>query len=466
MVRSALLACVCCLVCVSPADAGKPRISRLVKKFNRAVEQQEWEKAEQLVEQATEKFPDAPTVQLMQRQFDFISNQTSTESKPPRLTPAAAALKAVPLPENDVRRQPSTELSSVEVELFAALEQRCSFQFDDVPLRKALIEICGATGINIVLDERGLQKIDVSSDSPVNLKTQNVSLRSTLHLILDPLDLKFRIEDEVLKVSNEFRGSFLEVRTYPVADLVVPFPGQQIIHRKNGRELLTDRQELLDAESNSLIKLIQSNIATDSWSEADGGGSIHFYPTTFSLVIRQKSSVHSEVCDLLERLRRLHDIQPVIESKILTVPNSFPVTFDADGQPDESVELAFLDNTHRVLNAKATQAFLNALQQSARGSIYTAPKVTLFNGQTVELEMSDFGGDDIAFGIRAVASADRKAVRCDLVVKTDREKSNAASELAMTFQDRQSVLIDLGPTDANNTRKLLLVNASVIAPAE
>ncbi len=465
MMRSALLACVCCLVCVSSADAGKPRISRLVKKFNRAIEQQDWEKAEQLVEQATEKFSDAPTVELMRRQFDFISSQTRTESKPPRLTPAAAALKAVPLPETNARK-PSAGLSAIEDELFAALEQRCSFQFDGVPLRKALGEICRTTGINIVLDERGLQKSDVSSDSPVSLKTQNVSLRSTLHLILDPLELKFRIEDEVFKVSNEFRGPFFEVRTYPVADLVAPFPGQQIIHRKNGREFLTDRQELLDAESNSLIKLIQSNVAMDSWNEANGGGSIQFYPTTLSLVIRQKSSVHSEVRELLERLRRLHDIQPVIESKILTVPNSFPVSFDADGQPDESVEQAFLKDTHRVLEAMETHAFINTLQQSARGNIYTAPKVTVFNGQTAELEMSDFGGEDITLGFRAVASADRKAVRCDLVVKANREKSSLASELATTFQDGQSALIDLGPTDANNTRKLLLVNAYVISPAE
>ena len=445
MVRIALLTCGCLFLFTTPTQADGKRVTRLMTKFNRAIEQNDWDKAEQVLEKAKEKFPDAPTVVLMQRHAELISQRLSSD--------------------NQAEQTPNRRWSPAETELLSTLEQRCSFQFQDVPLRQALKEICQTTGVNVILDELSLEQTDVSSDTPVNLETQNVSLRTTLQLMLQPLKLKYRIEDEVIQVSNKFRRARLEVRLYPVADLVVPIPGTQIIRREAGRTFLSDEKELVAREAASLLELIQTHVASNSWNAA-GGGSIRFFPDQLSLVIRQNESIHSEIVELLEQLRKSQNTQPVIESKILTLPDSFPVVFDADGEPDESVELAFQRQTYRVLDAKATTAFVHAVQQSARGNIWSAPKVTLFNGQSIEMQMSDFGGDETELGIRAIASADRTAVRCNLTVKHDPSTSIASRDYGLTFQDGQAALIDLGRTDANNKRKLLLVSARVITDSE
>ena len=445
MVRIALLTCGCLFLFTTPTQADGKRVTRLVEKFNRAIEQNDWVKAEQWLEKAKKRFPDAPTVVLMQRQAELISQRLSSD--------------------DPAERTPKRQWSPAEKELLRALEQRCSFRFQDVPLRQALEEICQTTGVNVILDELSLEQVDVSSDTPVNLETQNVRLRTTLQLMLQPLKLKYRIENEVIKIASSFRGPRLEVRTYPVADLIVPVPGTQNIRREAGRTFLSSEKELVAREAASLLELIQTHVASDSWNAASGG-SIRFFPDKLSLVIRQNASIHSEIVELLEQLRKSQDTQPVIESKILTLPDSFPVVFDADGEPDESVELAFQRQTYRVLDAKATTTFMNAVQQSARGNIWSAPKVTLFNGQSIEMQMSDYGGDETELRIRAIASADRTAVRCNLTVKYDPSTSIASRDYGLTFQDGQATLIDLGKTNANNKRKLLLVSARVITDSE
>ena len=66
----------------------------------------------------------------------------------------------------------------------------------------------------------------VTSDTPVTIDlNQDISLKSALNLILEPLHLSYIIKDEVLKVTSEqFRDGNIVPQTYPVADLVIPIP--------------------------------------------------------------------------------------------------------------------------------------------------------------------------------------------------------------------------------------------------
>ena len=60
------------------------------------------------------------------------------------------------------------------------------------------------------------------------------------------------------------------------------------------------------ADFDSLIDLITSTIATETWAENGGGeAEIRPFPTNLSLVISQTQAVHEEIADLLEQLRRL-----------------------------------------------------------------------------------------------------------------------------------------------------------------
>ena len=71
-----------------------------------------------------------------------------------------------------------------------------------------------------------MQAEGVGSDTPISIDlSQDISLKSALKLILEPLRLTYVIKDEVLKVTSEDvkRGQLYTVM-YPVGDLVIRIP--------------------------------------------------------------------------------------------------------------------------------------------------------------------------------------------------------------------------------------------------
>ena len=58
------------------------------------------------------------------------------------------------------------------------------------------------------------------------------------------------------------------------------------------------------ADFESLIELITTTIAPQSWDDNGGPGSIKEFETNLSLVIRQTQDIHEEIVDLLEQLRK------------------------------------------------------------------------------------------------------------------------------------------------------------------
>src|SRR6185369_12394382 len=63
----------------------------------------------------------------------------------------------------------------------------------------------------------------VALDQPITLKLAGVTLRSVLKLLLEPVQLTYVIEDEVMKITTSAKaGEKLTTRVYPVGDLVIP----------------------------------------------------------------------------------------------------------------------------------------------------------------------------------------------------------------------------------------------------
>ncbi|HEX5471961.1 MAG TPA: hypothetical protein VFW73_08740, partial [Lacipirellulaceae bacterium] len=244
--------------------------------------------------------------------------------------------------------------------------------------------------VNIHLDPRGLSQEGVNSDTPVTINlSKEISLKSALNLILEPLHLSYVVSDEVLKVTSEqLRDGELLTETYNVADLVTPIPNfvpssniglQGLIQESManaGRSslgignstpsvLVNDRKQKLanspnnvlaqqlssqpananglsptptapigsgpggmgaaaNADFDSLIDLITSTVATDTWAENGGGqAEIRPFPTNLSLVISQTQAVHEQIADLLSQLRRLQDLQVTIEVRFITLNDTF-----------------------------------------------------------------------------------------------------------------------------------------------
>src|SRR5262249_17825785 len=112
-----------------------------------------------------------------------------------------------------------------EIEIEHKLQALVNLNFNETPLKTVINDLRTWQGINIVVDDSALKEGYVSLDQPITLQLENVSLKSSLKLLLDKVHLTYVIEDEVLKITTEAhaRGTMV-TKVYPVADLVIPIP--------------------------------------------------------------------------------------------------------------------------------------------------------------------------------------------------------------------------------------------------
>jgi general secretion pathway protein D len=262
----------------------------------------------------------------------------------------------------------------------------------------------------------------------------------------------------------------------------------------------------VQADFDSLIELITTTIAPESWTDVGGPGAIREFETNLSLVISQTQDVHEQIADLLEQLRRLQDLQVTIEVRFITLSDRFfeRIGVDFDFNIDDNTHLnnqidqlpsvsnnvistatgSFFDDDNYSVGigwtatgptadldlqfnqgsfASATPQFGNfdagtaanfgfailsdieaffliqAAQGDDRTNILQAPKVTLFNGQSANVNdqvtrpfvtsvvpvVGDFAAayqpvivvlnEGTALNVQAVVSADRRFVRLTLV---------------------------------------------------
>ncbi|HVT29019.1 MAG TPA: hypothetical protein VHE81_13470 [Lacipirellulaceae bacterium] len=279
--------------------------------------------------------------------------------------------------------------SERELEIERRLQTPVLLRYDNTPLSEVMNSLSQLANVNIHLDPRGLSQEGVNSDTPVTINlSKEISLKSALNLILEPLHLSYVVSDEVLKITSEqLRDGELYTQTYNVADLVTPIPnfvpssniglqglindsmavagrGPMGIGGATPAVLVNDRKQRLakspsnvlaqqlgsqpassdgltqpnvpvgsgpggmgaaaNADFDSLIDLITSTVATDTWAENGGGqAEIRPFPTNLSLVISQTQAVHEQIADLLQQLRRLQDLQVTIEVRFITLNDNF-----------------------------------------------------------------------------------------------------------------------------------------------
>jgi tetratricopeptide (TPR) repeat protein len=172
-----------------------------------------------------------------------------------------------------------------EHEIQRRLMEPVSLHFQDVRLDHIIDQLRSMTGLNICIDVPALNKAGVRLEMPLSLKVDNLSLRSALDLLLKQAHLTHVIQDEVVMVKPEqdARGK-KACRVYPMVDLVRPHG--------------IDRVE-------TLVQMIQQEIAPQTWSCAGGLGTITYLPLGQVIVVEQTPDVQEQVEDLLAALRRM-----------------------------------------------------------------------------------------------------------------------------------------------------------------
>ncbi len=182
------------------------------------------------------------------------------------------------------------------------LQKLVSLDFQEAPLKDVIRKISAMMGVNFVFDPQSLEEAGRTATDPVTISIEGITARSALKLILEPLNLAFVAEDEVLKIVSRQRAKGeLIVTTYSVADVLPLLPDDDVKPSVKPK---------LPAEQNAkglsgLIQIIQSTVSPDSWDVVGGPASVRAHEATLSLVVRQTCDVHAELQELLQQIRRL-----------------------------------------------------------------------------------------------------------------------------------------------------------------
>jgi type II secretory pathway component GspD/PulD (secretin) len=211
--------------------------------------------------------------------------------------------------------------------------------------------------------------------------------------------------------------------TYAVADLVVPVPRSVII----GGTRRPAEPPIAKADFETLIRLIETTVAPDTWDAAGGPGSMAPFENNLSLVVRQTAEVHEQLADLLEQLRRLQDVQVQIEMHILRLsPEAF-----------KKANLELEDGLLILGKEQADQraALLTLAEQDQRLQF---PRVTLFNGQAGEMDSSP------RLLFRPVVIRDRRAVRLSLTVGAESALDALMSVRSALVPDGGTLVLEIG----------------------
>ncbi len=178
----------------------------------------------------------------------------------------------------------SPALEKIEQALRGPLHS-AGLDFSEVPLNDVVTALQDDYGIPIQLDTPAMDEIGVSTDEPVTVSLNNISLRSALRLMLKHLQLTYVIQDEVLLITTPQEAeSRLKVCVYDIRDFADANQPKAV---------------------QALVDVIVSCAATDTWAcKGEGEGDIRPLPPNL-LVISQTAAVHEEIRSLLATIREM-----------------------------------------------------------------------------------------------------------------------------------------------------------------
>lgn len=220
---------------------------------------------------------------------DELPNQAGAEK------PAGAARSEAPSVEYFPRP------TKYEIKIRESLDKPTSVEFIDLAFEDCFKYLRDYHKINIWADRQALNEEGVKLDQPITLKLAGVSLRSVLKLLLEPVQLTYVIEDDVMKITTfaKANGKLL-IRTYPVRDL---YRGRIAVDDQPLEGQGDARRSPAESRPGDLEMAIAKSIEPDSWDETKGPGSMTYVREPGSLVIRQTAGAHEQILQLLRDLR-------------------------------------------------------------------------------------------------------------------------------------------------------------------
>jgi general secretion pathway protein D len=407
---------------------------------------------------------------LLQDKTQFAAQRQFTELRNRAFTEQLNAAEEAQIPYSDILRYPTdwpdisqTRDATVAAErggndaagraVQAQLDRQLpELQFDAVGFSDVIDFLRDVSGSNLFVNWKSLEAAGVDRNAPVTARLHNVKFSKALNVILDSVGggqtkLGYTVDEGVITISTaEDLSKNVVVRVYDIRDLIINVPdftdapqfdlsaasnggqggggggqggsvmmGNMLFSGGTTSSMTTGptREELVE----SITKLIEDTVATDSWK--DNGGSVGaLRELQGQLIVTQTPENHRQLINLLEQLRETRAIQVTVETRFLTVQRNFmedigvdlnflfnlnnswsknwgtipvstpsstftsnPATGVQGSIGNSSVTPTGLTTAATYLDDFQVQLMLRAVQASVNSSLVTAPRITLFNGQ-------------------------------------------------------------------------------------
>ncbi|HEY3964412.1 MAG TPA: hypothetical protein VGM05_07620 [Planctomycetaceae bacterium] len=190
--------------------------------------------------------------------------------------------------------------SKIETKILQALDKPTTVDFMGTDFASCLTYLKDYHKFNLLIDWRAMKNEGVAFDQPITLKVAGVTLRSILKLLLEPVQLTYFIEDDMLQITTARSYSErLMTRIYPVRDLY----SVQSVEQDTPRPEVGATPRAVSARTGDLDTAIVKTIDPDSWDDNHGPASMTYVGRARSLVIRQTSAMHEKILQLLRNLR-------------------------------------------------------------------------------------------------------------------------------------------------------------------
>jgi tetratricopeptide (TPR) repeat protein len=311
------------------------------------------------------------------------------------------------------------------------LETKISFEAPPLPLVDVISQIADQTGLNIVMDSKVTQEMDVDDLELQAIRFDDMKIKYILNWIVSEVKLSYTLHLDVVYITlPEGVKDEMHTEIIDVQDLLgrrQSFEGGALnagaINTGDGADV--DFEEDLDDEgeegfnSELLLEMIQNSIPEGDWENEEAGIIIEFLESG-ALFIKNTAFVHNKLVDLLKQLRKTNSIQIEVQARLLTVEKEFfrdigmdwkgldrnrPLkTGEAHGfitSNDSGYNIAgsvinnlpsplrdmgfFLE--HSILSGFQAKVVFRALEQNRSVSTLTSPRLVLMNNASSYIQL-------------------------------------------------------------------------------
>lgn len=122
--------------------------------------------------------------------------------------------------------------NETETQILHKLDQQTRAEFPGVPLAAALQALAARHEMNIMIAEAKIEEAGLSTDAMVDMFLNGITLRSALKLLLEPHELTYALDDEVLVITTEEDAATrLDTRAYFIPESLAPQPTSELTER-------------------------------------------------------------------------------------------------------------------------------------------------------------------------------------------------------------------------------------------